>query len=504
MYHLKLLFFVVLALATSFTSLVAPIQAENPFPNCRLGVGGIENEVTGYNLGQLNMGLYLDWGSRDTLPPGLPTGMQYFQVVRIHQNKVGSEWHGGGAYVQPPAYLALPSGNTLAQRAASLPGSVWFIGNEIERRDWYDGSNWRGQDEITPELYATAFHELQAVIKAADPTAKVGIGSLVAPTALRLKYLDRVWNSYYEQYSYPMGKDIDVWNIHGFILREVRNSWGADTPAGLTNPSGFLAGKSTAEVIAAHHDINHLKQFTQDLRAWMAAHGERNKPLINTEYGILYKNISGNQITPAQVSAFLEASFDYFFTATDPKTGYPADDNRLVQSWVWYSVQDTSWNGNLFNASNKSLTTFGNTWKNYVTSPSKPLASQPRYNLLVTNMQTSLANPVKVLPGQVATVTLKADIANSGNTWTNTGNNIIVKFWDGPPGQAGSTVIGSRVLNDLPGCGHLAHVEIEWPNLSPGDHNWYVQVVPIPGETNPNDNVAQEDKQVYLPLILRK
>jgi len=36
------------------------------------------------------------------------------------------------------------------------------------------------------------------------------------------------------------------------------------------------------------------------------------------------------------------ASFDYFLTATDPDLGYPADGNRLVQRWAWYSLDDAS------------------------------------------------------------------------------------------------------------------------------------------------------------------
>jgi uncharacterized repeat protein (TIGR01451 family) len=378
-----------------------------------------------------------------------------------------------------------PDFATLASRAAASPGSLWLIGNEIERRDWNGG----GQDEILPELYATAFHQIRSVIKTADPTAKIGLGSLVEATPLRLRYLDRVWSSYNSQFGYSMGQDIDVWNIHGFILREVRNSWGAEIPAGLSDTGGFLYGATTAEVLAAHRNIAYFQQFTEALRAWMAAHGERNKPLINTEYGILYKQLGGGQITPQQVSQYLIDSFDYLLTKTDPATGFPADENRLVQGWVWYSLNDDSWNGNLFNPNTQTLTAVGTTWKNYVSDPAKPLAAQPQRNLRPLNLQAA-PNPAYVLPGNVATITLKVAVANSGNTHTATGDNVMVKFWDGIPNAPGSHQIGStQILKDIPGCGGVASAQVNWQKGA-GTYAWYVKVEPITGETNVNDNTA--------------
>src|SRR6185295_18535985 len=172
---------------------------------------------------------------------------------------------------------------------------------------------------------------IRSVIKTADPTAKIGLGSLVEATPLRLKYLDRLWSAYNDQFGYSMGQDIDVWNIHGFILREVKDSWGAEIPAGLTDTAGFLYGATTSQVLAAHRNLAYFQQFTEALRSWMAAHGERNKPLINTEYGILYKQLGSGQITPEQVSQYMADSFDYLFSKTDATKGFPTDENRLVQ-----------------------------------------------------------------------------------------------------------------------------------------------------------------------------
>lgn len=487
----KLVHFI--SVAIIFASTVNPAKAQGPVPfaNCRLGVGDSKSNAVGYDIGQLNMGLYLDWSTKSSPPAGLPANVKYIQDVRVHQNKVGSSWHGGGPYVNPPSYSVRPNLTTLASRAASQPGSLWLIGNEIERTDWSNGDGtWGGQDEITPELYATAFHEIRNIIKTADPTAKIAIGSVVEATPLRLKYLDRVWDSYYNQYGYTMGQDIDVWNIHGFILREVKNSWGTAIPAGLDDVGGFLYGADISTILAAHHNIAYFQQFTEALRAWMAAHGERNKPLINTEYGVLYKQLGGGQITPQQVSDYLTASFDYMFTKTDTATGYPADENRLVQGWVWYSLNDDNWNGKLFSPTTKALTSVGTTWKNYVSNPAKPLASQPRQNLLPVNLRVQLPQAYVVPPNKLTAI-LRVDVANSGNSPTATGNNLVVKFWKGVPNAPGSTPIGTpHTVPDLPGCGGFTTVEVNWSNLGVGNHTWYVEVVPIGNETNTADNIA--------------
>jgi hypothetical protein len=45
--------------------------------------------------------------------------------------------------------------------AASRPGLTWIIGNEIERRDWLNsGGGSSGQNEIIPEVYTVAYHDL--------------------------------------------------------------------------------------------------------------------------------------------------------------------------------------------------------------------------------------------------------------------------------------------------------------------------------------------------------
>ena len=62
-------------------------------------------------------------------------------------------------------------------------GAVWIIGNEPDRKEY--------QDDLTPEKYAERFYEVATIIKATDPTALVGFGSIVQPTPIRIRYLER-------------------------------------------------------------------------------------------------------------------------------------------------------------------------------------------------------------------------------------------------------------------------------------------------------------------------
>jgi hypothetical protein len=86
----------------------------------------------------------------------------------------------------------------------------------------------------------------------------------------------------------------------------------------------------------------------------MKEHGQQNKPLILSEYSLLYpfedyddpinptqcylQDEFGKCFTAARVSSFMTRTFQYLETATDPNLGYPLDNYRLVQQWLWFSM----------------------------------------------------------------------------------------------------------------------------------------------------------------------
>jgi hypothetical protein len=276
----------------------------------RWGVGLAIGPISRYNIAGLSLGWYLDW--RAALDPPKPGGIEYVQMVRLK-----------GGNLQP-------NEATIARIAQANPSSIWMIGNEPDVK-W--------QDNVEPVAYAKLYQRAYVTIKGADPTAQVAIGGVSQPTPLRLRYLEQVLEAYRQLNRKEM--PVDVWNIHNFILREERGSWGVDIPPGLPDDSGMLYQVE---------DSGNLTLFRQQIiafRQWMTARGYQNRPLIVSEYGIPMPEDYG--FPPERVLDFVVGTFDFFLTATDPALGYPADNLQLVQRWCWYSLDDTTYpTGRLF------------------------------------------------------------------------------------------------------------------------------------------------------------
>lgn len=302
----------------------------------RWGVGVAVGPITRYNIKLLRLGWYLDWRAR--ADPPRPEGIEYVQMVRL----------GGGKLNPDPGEIS---------RIAKLnPGSLWLIGNEPDVK-W--------QDNVEPELYARLYHKAYTTIKSADPGARVAIGGISQPTPLRLKYLELILQAYREQFGEEM--PVDVWNIHNFILREERGSWGVDIPPGIREDRGELYEVDDSG------NIDVFRRHIVNFRRWMAEHAFQNYPLIISEYGIPMPEDYG--FPPERVIAFLWNTFEFFLTATDPALGYPADGYRLVQRWCWYSLDapDTYYpQGRLFDPQTGEITAVGKAWMEYVSAVQSP------------------------------------------------------------------------------------------------------------------------------------
>ena len=313
---------------------VATLPPTSPSARDRFGVGVPLGPITDYPVERLGLGWYLNW--RVEVDPPRPGGVAFWQMVRVSERG----YH--------------PDPDTIRAAAAANPGSVWLIGNEPD-------VIW--QDNTTPERYAVIYHELYRLIKSVDPTARIAIGGVAQPTPLRLAYLDRVLEAYRVRYGRPM--PVDVWNAHNFILREERDSWGVGIPPGVEAESGMLYE------IQEHDDLTLFREQLFAFRRWMAARGQRDRPLVVSEYGIVMPADYG--FDPARVEAFMTATFDLFLTLTDPEVGYPADGGRLVQWWCWYSLADTMYpTGNLFDPDTKAPTPLAVAFARYRPPPSSP------------------------------------------------------------------------------------------------------------------------------------
>ncbi len=370
------------------TTLFLPLlnRDHNPFVADRLGFSSSVSPITTFpGVTGLNAGWYVDW----RVNPGAvrPGGMEYMPMVRVHQDLTcpihTTPDRVACPYVTPYRYTTYPDAAAIASAASASPGLTWLIGNEMDRLDWEGG----GQDEMLPEVYARAYKEIRDIIKAADPTAQIAIGGVIQITPMRLEYLTTVWDKYKEFYGTDM--PVDVWNIHAFVIAElcgweelsgggrVYKCWGAGVPAGETSRSGEYVGNDWK-----HIDRDTFAKQIRDFRQWMKDRGQQQKPLIVTEYGVLYASIPCNNgcpnpdqynlENPQVVHDFMLWTFDYFLNTKDAALGYAADDHRLVQKWAWFSLEDVGWDFNphaaLYNIDTKVLTEAGVKFRQYATN----------------------------------------------------------------------------------------------------------------------------------------
>lgn len=325
----------------------------------RLGYGATNYPISRYpDLRSMHAGWYLDWSVQTA--PVQPNGTEYAQVIMVHQKLACGDFINGDRvacpYAQPLDYVYLQDQATIELAARNNPGQLWFIGNEMDRVDWLqcneyeaDGRTCKpgkvtsaGQSEMLPETYARAYHDLYTIIKAADPTARLGMGGVIQATPLRLQYLTIVWDTYKALYGQDM--PVDVWNVHNFILREQRAGYGADIPPGIAENSGAYIGND-----CTHTDRTIFDTQIRAFRQWMKDRGQQEKPLMVNEYGVLWShtpqspNNDGGKCktnfnNEQHVHDFMLWSFDYFLNTKDCNLGYGADECRLVQRWIWFSL----------------------------------------------------------------------------------------------------------------------------------------------------------------------
>jgi hypothetical protein len=307
---------------------LAPAQLPAPYSlRWRAGVSVPDGSPLYFKWPADRPGWYLNWNANMQRRKGLfgvgsttamqlpeaPLGMEFTPMVRMRNGRLH------------------PSTAVLRELAARNPGLTWLIGNEPDVK-W--------QDNTTPEVYAIAYHRAYTAIKEGDPTAKVAIGGISQVTPLRLEFLDRVWDFYRSFYAEDM--PVDIWNMHAFMLREERGSWGVNIPPGFE-----IEQRGQLWDVEDHDNLTLIERQVRGMRQWMVEHGQRDKPLWITEYGILMPEEYG--FDADRVTRFMLGSFDLFLNLRDAELGYPADGNRLIQRWNWYSARDSRYSaGNLF------------------------------------------------------------------------------------------------------------------------------------------------------------
>lgn len=447
--------------STSVYLPLAEVALPDPTLLCRFGVNALD-AVNLPSLADMRVGWYMNFHTAEEPPQ--PAGMEYMQLIAVERDTEAT-------------YSYSPAGAELLEVIAANPGSKWLIANEPD-------SPWQGN--LTPQLYANAYHELYQLVKGADPTAQLIPASIIQATELRLLYLDEVLLSYQEQFGEKM--PADGWSIHNYVLSEIDCDafpellcWGAFIPPGIDRTHGEIWQFKDNDRVDIF--IERIPRFRQ----WLADNGYRGQPLYLTEYGVLvppgYQDENGEMFPPARVNAFMDATYDYLLTATDPELGDPNDGYRLVQQWAWFSDIDTSFNGVLFDKENNyARTAIGDFYASYTAGIEEEVDFYPRQ--------------IKISTEASAGVTLQATIANSGNlTHPLTA---LVRFYAGHP-ESGGVQIGSEQLVRLAGCGENQVVDVEWESGSPGTYDIYVEVEPQGHVTDSNMANNLQAKTLVIP-----
>lgn len=451
-------------------------------PLCRFGVNAaldsVVTDITYYDTTPLRMGWYIDYAADAT--PSRPNGADYTQMIRLAKNQSG---------VNTPSLTS----DGIRTVVGHNPGSVWFIGNEIDRRYW--------QDDVLPEVYATLYHDLYHEIKQLDPTARIFPGSIVQATAVRLEYLDLILAHYYDQYGVLL--PADGWSLHGFVLNEVdpENNpdglgfWGASIPPGIDDSTGLVIHDDVYQTL----NLDLFRQHIEDFRVWMAENGYGRTPLYLSEYGVLIPEEGFDPPFDADlVNEYMNQTFDYLLTATDATYGYALDNNRLVQRLSWFSTNYPPMNGDLFSETDRALSEIGQNYAQYTQGRSEETDFQP----------TSLfTRPVAIFSDDAPVdLTLIAEIANAGNNQNRKSTS--VNFYQGDP-DAGGALIDSQTVT-LKGCGEKTIVELAWPGVTPDEYDIFVTVEAVEGDIESgNDNnttyfrLLHNPQQIFLPMTNR-
>ena len=459
-------------------------------PICRYGLDSAYpiSTISQSDLASLRFGNYLDWGTGNG--PTLPTGVKYIQVLRV-----------GGELGGPEDYYT-DSLNSVTTLVPAHPGAYWIIGNEPDTQYTYvlEDDSEHYQDNLTAEEYASRYYALASQIRLLDPTAKIGFGSIVQATPLRIRYLTRAWEALIDLDPDAPDELVDFFAIHGFILNEFPNepnNWGTGVP------KGFETDYADAEIItieqkAVTYDSNRFMDRVQRMRSWMNAKGQREKPLWVTEYGSVFPPVDpvGEDlvnVSDANTATFMTATFEKMSTTTSSTLGMPADGNRLVQRWFWYSLADYPYRfgGTLYDVGAEAKrTTIWNAYQNATA-------------LINTTVDLSFdsAYQVEVIPGTPNKIKITFQLLNSGSSDV---SGATVTVYQGNP--INNIDLSSMTTTSVWGCGSSTMFTIEFDQPEDFQGYFYLTVAHASDPISNNNTKLIPwgfDNFIYLPIISR-
>jgi len=311
------------------------LQADPPAAQVRFGVATNSNPWDFQYFGDLKAGWYHNWGAGAWELTPIPD-VEYVPMVGAWGELWGSETE-----------------QTLRNYVAQCPdcypdGTVWIVGNEPEF-DQFDTINGQAitPRAITPDEYAQKYKKYYDMIKGINPTYKLAVGATYDdgswPDATRCNFVPKARQAYESRYGEKM--PIDVYTLHAYMDQ-------LDAP------------------------LFQLETMVQRKRGIMNDYGDRDKPLLVTEVGVLTA-LRNPVPSTAAITAFMDSAFDYLSTATSEELGCPGDENRMVQRWAWFALTarspsqgDDYWKGtDLLDIQTGNMTSAGQTYAEYPKTP---------------------------------------------------------------------------------------------------------------------------------------
>lgn len=507
---------------------MSPATAANELTptNCRYGVGYISEAIGAEAwMPTVHAGWFINFSG---YPMNVP-GSEFVYTLRVRQDRpqVG---------VRLPTYTYTPPLDVIEDFLLFNPGAIWLIGNEIE-------INNAVQDNIMPDIYAKAYHEAYHFIKGVDPTARVAIGSVTMATPGRLQYLDIVWDTYSELFGAEL--PVDVWNFHLYIMAERnRGNFDDDGKVALgTDPLIAILSSHDDPNLCPHpdlpdtpendpaHDVycraerDSLRIYREQLyamRQWMKVHGLQDIPLIISEYGSLpdYQpgtpeepcgharpDEFGRCMFPERVTDYLQGTSALMNETADPELGYPQDDYRLVQRWLWYSLYTPFRIGGSSNLLVENYYDYSPGVPDALTMVGRAFRDEALAPTAKPNLVAGEGHSTTIFvenPDDLGSAVLRVSFRNAGDL-SIVEPFAITFFRDAALRQPiGSAVVDPTSAGPLLGCAWTPEdgsqsVTVTWPDLPVGTHRYWVQVDSAASvvELDESDNVTAGTVTVY-------
>lgn len=497
--------------------------------NCRYGVAYVFNDSLDW-VPTLDAGWYLNFTSSGSEI----ASAEFVPVISVKQNIINGVRQPTVTVDPPLAFTYRDQNGNVRNGLGALisqnPGSLWLVGNEPDVDNAVQGNT-------MPDVYARAYHDVYHYIKRADPSAKVAIAGLSMMTPGRVQYLDIVWNTYQSLYGTAM--PVDVWNMHLYILEERNpnnpNQYGDGKIALGTDPNlAKLSSNGSPAFCPAlgapdtpqndprldvycrseHDSVRIFTEQIMNMRTWMKAHGQQDKPLIISEFGLLYPFLDGQPdgsceflmdehgqcFKPQRVTNFLNGSIDLLESATDPNLGYPQDGNRLVQQWLWYSiVTQPEWSGGSSNLIVNNYNDFAPGAIGALTQVGQAFRAEATSRPINANLAAGTARDVTAypkFPANNGSARLTASFRNS-EIRSITGQFTVTFYSNAALTQPiGSVVVKPEQSGAIVGCTwggrNSEQVSIMWNNLPVGTHSYWAKIdsTGAVAEATENDNVT--------------